>query len=45
MDHWRLAYLGMRQFPRELNEFELATFFTYSPKDFVLDTLRTCTRA
>ncbi len=27
MDHWRLAYLGMRQIPRELSEFELATFF------------------
>nr|WP_243737032.1 DUF4158 domain-containing protein [Cupriavidus sp. L7L] len=33
MDHWRLAYLGMRQIPQELSEFELATFFTYSPKE------------
>jgi hypothetical protein len=31
-----IAYLGMRQFPRELNEFELATFFTYSPKERAL---------
>jgi len=36
MDHWRLAYLGMRQIPRELSEFELATFFTYSPKERAL---------
>ncbi|WP_414224211.1 hypothetical protein [Cupriavidus necator] len=36
MDHWRLAYLGMRQIPQELSEFELATFFTYSPKERAL---------
>ncbi len=30
MDHWRLAYLGIRQVPRELSEFELNTFFTFS---------------
>lgn len=36
MDHWRLAYLGMRQMPRELSEFELATFFTFSPKERAL---------
>ncbi|KJK24009.1 hypothetical protein UB46_13055 [Burkholderiaceae bacterium 16] len=30
MDHWQLAYLGMRQIPRVLSEFELATFFTFS---------------
>jgi len=36
MDHWRLAYLGMRQMPRELSEFELATFFSYSPKERAL---------
>lgn len=26
MDHWRLAYLGLRHFPHELTEFELHTF-------------------
>ena len=36
MDYWRLAYLGMRQMPRELSEFELATFFSYSPKERAL---------
>lgn len=36
MDHWQLAYLGMRQMPRELSEFELATFFTFSPKERAL---------
>ena len=30
MEHWRLAYLGMRRMPRDLSEFELATFFTFS---------------
>ncbi|WP_137910022.1 MULTISPECIES: Tn3 family transposase [unclassified Burkholderia] len=33
MDHWRLAYLGIRQVPRELSEFELSTFFTYSKRE------------
>lgn len=33
MDYWQLAYLGMRQIPRELSEFELATFFTFSAKE------------
>jgi hypothetical protein len=32
MEHWRLAYLGMRRMPRDLSEFELATFFTFSSK-------------
>lgn len=36
MDHWQLAYLGMRQIPRELSEFELATFFTFSAKERTL---------
>ena len=35
MDHWQLAYLGIRQIPRELSEFELATFFTFSSKDLI----------
>ncbi|MBU9546209.1 Tn3 family transposase [Burkholderia multivorans] len=35
MDHWRLAYLGIRQVPRELSEFELATFFTFSKRERV----------
>ncbi|WP_157376157.1 hypothetical protein [Burkholderia ubonensis] len=33
MDHWRLAYLGMRRFPHELTEFELNTFFTFSARE------------
>ncbi|UBM07889.1 Tn3 family transposase [Cupriavidus metallidurans] len=36
MDHWQLAYLGIRQIPRELSEFELATFFTFSGKERAL---------
>jgi TnpA family transposase len=32
MEHWRLAYLGKRRMPRDLSEFELATFFTFSSK-------------
>ncbi|ODV42401.1 hypothetical protein AWV79_27360 [Cupriavidus sp. UYMMa02A] len=31
-----VAYLGRRQIPQELSEFELATFFTYSPKERAL---------
>ena len=33
MEHWRQAYLGMRSIPHTLNEFELATFFTFSAKE------------
>ncbi|MBB3262129.1 hypothetical protein F4827_007009 [Paraburkholderia bannensis] len=33
MDHWRLAYLGIRQVPRELSEFEINTFFTFSKRE------------
>jgi hypothetical protein len=36
MEHWRLAYLGMRRMPRDLSEFELATFFTFSSKERAL---------
>jgi hypothetical protein len=36
MEHWQLTYLGMRQIPLELNEFELATFFTFSSKERAL---------
>lgn len=36
MDHWRLAYLGMRHFPHELTEFELNTFFTFSARERTL---------
>jgi hypothetical protein len=36
MEHWRLAYLGMRRMPRNLSEFELATFFTFSSKERAL---------
>lgn len=33
MDHWRHAYLGIRQVPCELSEFELSTFFTFSKRE------------
>ncbi|CAE6965459.1 Tn3 family transposase [Paraburkholderia domus] len=42
MDHWRLAYLGIRQIPRELTEFELSTFFTFSKRELAqIDSRRT----
>jgi hypothetical protein len=40
MEHWRLAYLGMRRMPRDLSEFELATFFTFSSKERALINVR-----
>jgi hypothetical protein len=36
MEHWQVTYLGNRQIPRELTEFELATFFTFSAKERAL---------
>ena len=36
MEHWRQAYLGMRSIPHTLNEFELATFFTFSARECAL---------
>jgi Domain of unknown function (DUF4158) len=36
MEHWRLAYLGMRRMPPDLSEFELATFFAFSSKERAL---------
>ncbi|MEQ5844410.1 MULTISPECIES: Tn3 family transposase [Paraburkholderia] len=33
MNHWRSAYLGIRQVPRELSEFEFNTFFTFSKRE------------
>ncbi|WP_028215523.1 DUF4158 domain-containing protein, partial [Paraburkholderia mimosarum] len=36
MEHWRQTYLGMRSIPHTLNEFELATFFTFSAKECAL---------
>lgn len=30
MEHWRSPYLGLRDIPAGLNEFELTTFFSYS---------------
>ncbi len=36
MDHWRVPYLGLRQIPAELNEFELNTFFTFSARERAL---------
>ncbi|WP_157650447.1 hypothetical protein [Burkholderia ubonensis] len=42
MDHWRLAYLGLRHFPHELTEFELHTFFTFSNRERALIDGRRC---
>ena len=36
MEHWQATYLDIRQIPRELTEFELATFFTFSGKERAL---------
>ena len=36
MEHWQVPYLGIRQIPNELNEFELNTFFTFSNKERAL---------
>jgi hypothetical protein len=36
MEHWPVTYLGIRQIPRELTEFDLATFFTFSAKERAL---------
>lgn len=33
MDHWHAPYLGLSTIPSELNEFELNTFFTFSPSE------------
>jgi hypothetical protein len=42
MEHWRLAYLGVRHVPRELSEFELNTFFTFSRSELArIDSRRT----
>ena len=30
MEHWRAPYLGLRDIPAALNDFELTTFFSYS---------------
>jgi len=36
MEHWRQTYLGMRSIPHTPNEFELATFYTFSAKKCAL---------
>ncbi|ABO60169.1 hypothetical protein LA345_38645 (plasmid) [Burkholderia vietnamiensis] len=36
MEHWQVTYLGIRQIPRELTEFELVTFFTFSARERAL---------
>ena len=36
MEHWQVTYLGIRQIPRELTDFDLATFFTFSAKERAL---------
>jgi len=33
MQYWQTPYLGMRTIPKELNQFELNAFFSYSPKE------------
>ncbi|TAL85997.1 MAG: hypothetical protein EPN62_13170 [Candidimonas sp.] len=33
MQYWQTQYLGLRSLPKELNQFELNTFLTYSPKE------------
>ena len=30
MEHWRTPYLGLREIPVGLDDFELTTFFSYS---------------
>lgn len=30
MDHWRAPYLGLREIPPSLDDFELTTFFSFS---------------
>lgn len=32
MQYWQLPYLGIRQVPRELTQFELHAFFTFTPE-------------
>ena len=36
MESWRTGYLGIRQVPRDLSEFELNTFFTFSKQEIAL---------
>ena len=33
MEHWRAPYLGLREIPAGLDDFELTTFFTYSAEE------------
>lgn len=33
MDHWRTPYLGLREIPPGLDDFELTTFFSYSSSE------------
>ncbi len=33
MQRWQESYLGLREVPRELSEFELQAFFTFSPAE------------
>ncbi|MDE2225464.1 MAG: Tn3 family transposase [Castellaniella sp.] len=33
MRYWQTPYLGLRSIPKELNQFELNAFFSYSPKE------------
>lgn len=36
MEHWRAPYLGLRDIPAGLNEFELTTFFSYSAAELAI---------
>ena len=33
MEHWRTPYLGLREVPHGLDDFELTTFFSYSASE------------
>lgn len=36
MEHWRTPYLGWRDIPAALNDFELTTFFSYSAAELAV---------
>ena len=36
MDTWQAPFLGLRELPRELSQFELQRFFTYTPSERTL---------
>jgi hypothetical protein len=36
MEHWQVTYLGIREIPRELTDFDLAMFSSFSAKERAL---------